>query len=173
MSELQPAATPAPDYDRKGERKESIMLRPLGLARSVFVLSTVLAGWACRESPAGPSPALTGVWGGDHIALTVAGTGSHIEFDCAHGDIPGSIAVDTQNTFDVQGTYVREHGGPIRVGEVPDSHPAAYVGSVTATTMALTVRLTDTNEVIGTFALSQGTTGRVLKCLLPLAVSRF
>ena len=149
------------------------MLRPLGLARSVFVLSTVLASSGCSGSPAGPSPALTGVWGGDHIALTVAGAGSHIEFDCAHGDIPGSIAVNAQNTFDVQGTYVREHGGPIRVGEVPDSHPAAYVGSVTATTMALTVRLTDTNEVIGTFALSQGTTGRVLKCLLPLAVSRF
>ena len=173
MSEPQPAATLAPDYDRKGERTESIMLRPLGLARSVFVLSTVLASWACHESPAGPSPALTGVWGGDHIALTVAGTGSHIEFDCAHGDIPGSIAVNAQNTFDVQGTYVREHGGPIRVGEVPDSHPAVYVGSVTPTTMVLTVRLTDTNEVIGTFALSQGTTGRVLKCLLPLAVSRF
>ena len=147
------------------------MLRPLGLARSVFVLSTVLASWRCSGSPADPSPALSGVWGGDHIALTVAETGTHIEFDCAHGDIPGSLTVNTQHTFDVQGTYVREHGGAIRVGEVPDSHPAAYIGSVTAPTMALTVRLTDTNEVVGTFALSQGTTGRVLKCLLPLGVS--
>jgi hypothetical protein len=83
------------------------MLPPLGLARSVFVLSTVLASWGCSGSPAGPSPALTGVWGGDHIALTVAETGTHIEFDCAHGDIPGSITVNAQNTFDVQGTYVR------------------------------------------------------------------
>jgi hypothetical protein len=129
------------------------MLRPLGLARSVFVLSTVLASWRCSGSPAGPSAALSGVWGGDHIALTVAETDTHIEFDCAHGDIPGSITVDAQHTFDVPGTYVREHGGPIRVGEAPDSHPAAYVGSVTATTMALTVRLTDTNEVVGTFCL--------------------
>ena len=150
----------------------SIMARPFRLVQSLIVLGAMVATWACSSGLSGPAP-VNGMWGGDHIALTVADTGTHLEFDCAHGDIPGSITINAQNTFDVQGTYVREHGGPIRVGEVPDSHPAAYVGSVTATTMALTVRLTDTNEVIGTFALSQGTTGRVLKCLLPLAVSRF
>jgi hypothetical protein len=101
--------------------------------------------------------------------LTVADTGTHVEFDCAHGDIPSPLTVNANNQFDVQGTYVREHGGPIRVGEVPDSHPAAYLGSVTGTAMTLTVRLTDTNEVIGTFTLSRGSAGRVVKCLLPLA----
>jgi hypothetical protein len=110
---------------------------------------------------------LTGMWGGDHIALT-AGTGTHVEFDCAHGDIPNTLIVNARNEFNVSGTFVREHGGPIRVGEVPDSHPAAYVGSVTETTMVLTVRLTDTNEMIGTFTLSRGSPGRVVKCLLPL-----
>jgi hypothetical protein len=110
----------------------------------------------------------TGRWGGDHIALTVAVVGTHIEFDCAHGDIPIALMVDARNDFDVSGTFVREHGRPIRVGEVPDSHPAAYVGSVTETTMVLTVRLTDTNEAIGTFTLSRDSAGRVVKCLLPL-----
>ena len=147
---------------------KSTMPRPFRLARSLFLLGAVAATSACGSSPSGPSPVLTGMWGGDHIALTVADTGTHIEFDCAHGDIPITLMVNARNEFDVSGTFVREHGGPIRVGEMPDSHPAAYVGSVTETTMVLTVRLTDTNEVIGTFTLSRGSPGRVVKCLLPL-----
>ena len=79
------------------------------------------------------------------------------------------LVVNARNEFDVLGTFVRERGGPVRVGDVPDSHPAAYAGSVTGTTMVLVVRLTDTNEVIGSFALSRDSPGRVAKCLLPLA----
>jgi hypothetical protein len=80
------------------------------------------------------------------------------------------LQLQSVQSLPVSGTFAREHGGPVRVGQVPDSHPAAYVGSVTATTMLLTVRLTDTNEVIGTFTLSRGSPGRVVKCLLPLAL---
>ena len=148
---------------------KSIMPRPFRLARSLFLLGAVVGTSACGSSPSGPSPMLTGLWGGDHIALTVAEMGTHIEFDCAHGDIPITLMVNARNEFDASGTFVREHGGPIRVGEMPDSHPAAYIGSVTETTMVLTVRLMDTNEVIGTFTLSRGSPGRVVKCLLPLA----
>jgi len=72
--------------------------------------------------------------------------------------------------FDVSGAlqtnaFVREHGGPIRQGEVPDSHPASYAGTVTANTMALTVRLTDLAETIGSFTLAYGSRGRIVKCL--------
>ena len=112
------------------------------------------------------------MWGGDHIAMTVTDTGAHVEFDCAHGEISGSQTLNARNEFNVIGTFVREHGGPIRVGEAPDSHPAAYVGIVTSTSMVLTVRLTDTNDVIGTFTLLRDSTGRVVKCLLPLGNSR-
>jgi hypothetical protein len=146
------------------------MARPCRRAQSLFVLGAMVATWACRSSPSSPSPVLNGMWGGDHIAATVADTGTHLEFDCAHGDIPGLLMVNARAEFDVSGTFVREHGGPIRVGEIPDSHPAAYAGSVTATTMVLTVRLTDTNEVIGTFTLSRDSPGRVVKCLLPLVL---
>jgi len=128
-----------------------------------------MAGSACGASPAGPTSVRTGVWGGDHIALSVAEAGAHVEFDCAHGEIPIVLVVNARNEFDVLGTFVRERGGPVRVGDVPDSHPAAYAGSVTGTTMVLVVRLTDTNEVIGSFALSRDSPGRVAKCLLPLA----
>ncbi|HEV3063118.1 MAG TPA: hypothetical protein VGY48_33040 [Vicinamibacterales bacterium] len=145
------------------------MARLFWLARFLLLPGALVAIEACGSSPSNPSPPLTGMWGGDHIALTVADAGSHLEFDCAHGDITGMLTLDAGNQFNIQGTYIREHGGPIRVGEVPDSHPAAYVGSVTGATMMLSVRLTDTNEVIGTFALSRGSAGRVVKCLLPLA----
>ncbi len=91
-----------------------------------------------------------------------------MEFDCAHGDTALPVAVDVRNVFSVSGTFVREHGGPIQLGAAPDVHPAVYSGSVIASTMVLTVQLTDTPEVIGTFTLMRDTPGRVLKCLLPL-----
>jgi hypothetical protein len=70
----------------------------------------------------------------------------HSLLDCAQGEIPGRVMTNARNEFNVAGTFVREHGGPIRVGDLPDSHPAAYVGLVIATTMTLTLRLTDTHE---------------------------
>ena len=97
----------------------------------------------------------------------MTGAGSHAEFDCAHGDAPSPLTVDVRHAFNVSGTFVREHGGPVRVGEVPASHTAVYFGSVAANTMELTVELTDTEEVIGTFTLVRDTPGRVVKCLLP------
>jgi hypothetical protein len=113
----------------------------------------------------GPSPVSTGVWGGDHISLTVANTTSHVEFDCAHGDILGALTINARNEFMVSGTFGREHGGPIRIGEVPDSHPAVYFGSASVSTMTMTVQLTDTKEMIGSFTLTRDTPGRVTKCL--------
>ena len=115
-----------------------------------------------------PSVAV-GPWGGDHVSLTVATTESHLEFDCAHGDIPGSVALDTHGAFSVSGTFVREHGGPIQVPPAPpDSHPAVYAGAVAGDKMTLTVQLTDSQTLIGTFTLLRGSPGLVLKCLLPL-----
>lgn len=105
------------------------------------------------------------MWGGDHVAMTVADTGSHLEFDCAHGDVLGTLGTDARGNFSQAGTFVREHGGPVRLGEIPDSHPALYAGAVTGDRMILEVSLTDTNQTIGSFMLSRGANGRVVKCL--------
>jgi hypothetical protein len=67
--------------------------------------------------------------------------------------------------FKADGTFVREHGGPIRSGEPADTHPARYTGIRRIDTITLTIRLTDTNEVVNTFILKQGEAGRVVKCL--------
>ena len=129
------------------------------------LLGALVAGLACDGSSTNPSSLVPiGGWGGDHVAMTVGDT-THLEFDCANGDIPGPLRAEARGQFAVAGTFVREHGGPIRPGEVPDSYPAIYAGSVTLTSMVLTVRLTQTNETIGTFTLIRGAAGRVVKCL--------
>jgi len=91
-----------------------------------------------------------------------ADAASHVEFDCAHGDFTGVIS---SSSFSVAGTFVRKHGGPIRVDETADSHPALYDGAVHGSSMTLTLRLTDSNEIVGTFTLTRGAAGRIVKCL--------
>jgi hypothetical protein len=134
----------------------------MSLPRSMVVI--VLLCVACDRAPTGPSSVEPGVWGGDHVTLTVGDAGNHLEFDCAHGDIPGVLSAN-HGEIKATGTYVREHGGPIRVDEAVDAHPALYSGSLSTGTMQLTIRLTDSGEVIGSFTLVRGGTGRVVKCL--------
>jgi len=136
----------------------------LRLWRALFVLG-VVAGYSCGDMTTGPSRLSPGVWGGDHISMSLGDTSTHLELDCAHGDVPAVPTLDLQRQFDIAGTYVREHGGPIRQGEIPDSHPAIYSGTVASTTMTLTIRLSDTHESIGAFTLVSGSFGRVFKCL--------
>ena len=138
--------------------------RSLRFCHALIVFG-VVAGYSCGGTTTGPSRLPAGVWGGDHISLSVTDTSTHLDLDCAHGDIPVVPTVDRQGQFDVAGTYVREHGGPIRQGEIPDSHPAIYSGVVASKTMTLTIRLRDTNESIGAFTLTSGSLGRVFKCL--------
>lgn len=131
----------------------------------VFALVVLVGVSGCGGGPAGPSPVSTGTWGGDHVVMTVAAASSHLEFDCAHGEIPAALVADSSGRFTIGGTYVRERGGPIRPGETPDSHPAAYAGSVVDGRMTLTVRLADTGEPIGVFTLQRDAAGRIVKCL--------
>ncbi len=106
----------------------------------------------------------TGQWGGEHISLDVTPQGASVEYDCAHGSINQKIAPDNQGRFNVTGTHVREHGGPVRRDEIPDSHPAEFNGQIKNNTMTLTVTETDTKEVVGTFTLVYGQNPRIVKC---------
>jgi hypothetical protein len=106
-----------------------------------------------------------GQWGGDHIQMSVEGNSATIEYDCAHGTIKGPLTIDSRGRFSLQGTHVREHGGPIRSDEQPNSQPAQYTGWTDGRKMRLTVKLKGTNEKIGTFNLVRGQEGRIFKCL--------
>lgn|SRR2546422_3599284 len=132
----------------------------------LIAIAAWLAHAACAGAPSSPSSTVAlGLWGGDHVTMTVASAGVHFEFDCAHGSVGTTLVLDARGQFSATGAFVREHGGPIRQGEESDSHPASYAGRVAANTMMLTVRLTDLAETIGTFTITYESPGRVVKCL--------
>jgi len=60
----------------------------------------------------------------------------------AHGTLDRPLALDGCGHFDVGGSFFREHGGPIRVDEVPDQQPARYAGSLNQRSMTMTVAMT-------------------------------
>jgi hypothetical protein len=103
-------------------------------------------------------------WGGEHISMTITKSGAELNYDCAHGSVGEPIKIAPDGSFSAKGTHVIEGPGPIRVGRAPNSHPALYTGHVDEKTMTLHVKLTDTNQEIGTFKLEQGREGRVFKC---------
>lgn len=108
---------------------------------------------------------LKGQWGGADIALEVTSEGIDLNFDCAHGHIDESIIPDTYGNFSVKGTYVREHGGAMRINENPDSLPAVYKGKISENQMTLTVTFPDGTEDVGPFKLERGKSGRIHKCM--------
>lgn len=105
-----------------------------------------------------------GTWGGLHIQFEVSDGAVNIEYDCAHGSIAGPLTVDREGRFNWRGTYTRERGGPIRMGQKVDNQPATYSGSLTGDKMKLTVRLENSSLEPQTFALERDKVGRVFKC---------
>jgi hypothetical protein len=108
---------------------------------------------------------IIGVWGGDHIGLVVSDSSAILDYDCAHGTIDELIITDDDGKFEVSGVHVFEHGGPIRIDEVPDEHPALYQGSIDGKVMTLKVTITNTGKEFGTFTLTLGEAPNVYKCL--------
>ena len=106
-----------------------------------------------------------GVWGGEHIQMEVTENGARLEYDCAHGTIEQPLVLDDAGRFEWTGTHTRERGGPVRIGDKPDSHPARYTGHVDGKTMTLTLTLTDTQDTFDPYTLTQGDYGIVRKCL--------
>ena len=126
-----------------------------------LVLLTGLLG--CLE--AGVPEPVTGDWGGQHLGLLATPAGADLEYDCATGKITEPIGPDLSGRFSVRGEHYPGHGGPSLIDEAPVKRPARYDGRVRGGTMTLTVTLTDTNEVLGTFTLVYGRTPFVFKCL--------
>jgi hypothetical protein len=108
---------------------------------------------------------LIGVWGGEHIGMVVSDSSVTLDYDCAYGTIDEPFSTDCNGEFEVVGVHIKEHGGPIRIGETPDEHPALYKGYIEENVMTLKVTLTDTGEEIGTFILILGAIPNVHKCL--------
>ena len=120
---------------------------------------------SCENPGAADRPVTTGLWGGVGIRLEVMSQGATIEYDCAHGTIDQPLVADRNGRFSLTGTHVREHGGPIRIDEPVDRHPARYDGKVRGTSMQISVTLLDSNQAVGTFAATLNGSARIVKCL--------
>ena len=119
-------------------------------------------------APANPPPQTTaplaaGVWGGDHVTLTITDTGARLQFDCATGAIAAPI-VAANGRFDGAGVFTRERPGAQRVGDAPAGAAARYRGVLAGNTMTLEIVLTPSNESVGTFTLERGAMGNVFRC---------
>jgi hypothetical protein len=110
---------------------------------------------------------LKGQWGGPHLSMSVGESVATVEYDCAHGQIDGPLLVDENGRFDLNGTLWREHGGPSRINEEPESEPARYTGWTDGSRMTLTVMLVDKKESAGKFELAVGSAGKLFKCRCP------
>ena len=134
------------------------------LLATLFQSST----WSQRNLT-GPSgrmdTVLTGMWGGEHMHMEVSSKGARIEYDCAHGTIDQPMTLDSSGYFDVRGIHVTERGGPMREGERSDALAARYTGRIQDQTMTITVILTESKEIAGTFTLGYGKIPRLRKCL--------
>ena len=126
--------------------------------------SGVKEGLNVRESSETRAVA-KGVWGGRSVNLNVDEAGAEIEFDCAHGRME-KLSTDERGNFGARGVYVREHGGPERLGEKENARPVRYAGRVEGQTMTLTVTFegADKESEPLSFTLQQGKAGQLFKC---------
>lgn len=129
------------------------------LAIGLLTLSGCTTGGALSTS----GTIVTGAWGGVHAGLALTADSGTISYDCAHGALAGPVRLDNAGGFSVVGVHVREHGGPVRIGEVPDSIPARYVGQVDGDRMVL--RVFAGPDTLGPFTLQRGTPPLLVRCL--------
>ena len=104
------------------------------------------------------------VWGGEHIRIEFNDGEAKVDYDCAHGTIIDPLKADSEGRFALNGTYVREGPGPIRLNAPRVSQPALYSGTIKGDEMSLSVKLQKTSEELGTFTLTRGSEGRIRKC---------
>ena len=132
----------------------------------LFALLFVVVGVsACKDDSTGPTAfRVEGTWGAEHIVLTADRSGGTLEYDCAVGTIDQPLIVGSDGQFDLVGTHTRGAGLPVHQGELPDIHPARYSGHVSGNTMTLTVRLTDTGDVLGPYTIVHGNGGSLYLC---------
>ncbi|MEE8146913.1 MAG: hypothetical protein V3T24_04865 [Longimicrobiales bacterium] len=127
--------------------------------RCGVVLAACWSVLACSD-PAAPDP--LGSWGGEGASVVVTASLTEFEFDCAHGQVEGVLALDGQGSFSAEGVYVRE-GGPVP-SEGHEAVPARYQGTVAGDRMTLFVLL-EGSEPIGPRQLRRGEEPLLRKCL--------
>jgi hypothetical protein len=129
-----------------------------------LLAACILTGCAMSANSMAPdSPVKAGQWGGPHISMTVASASTDIEFDCGRATAPGTIDADAEGRFVTTGTFLQERPGPT-TPDGPQKRPMRLSGTVKGNDMQVSIVLTDSNEDLGSFTLTFGTTPRLVKC---------
>ena len=141
---------------------------PINRRHAIAALLVAVFATSCGADARGTEPdrldaVKPGPWGGPHIAMTVAASGTEIEFDCGKGKIDGAIDADRDGAFAVTGTFQPERPGPTTPNP-PPGRPMRLSGRVQGDEMQVRIVLTDRDEEIGSFTLAFNTTPRLTKC---------
>ena len=107
---------------------------------------------------------LSGVWGGDHIILTLSDSGGTVEYDCAAGTIDEPLRPDSRGNFDALGWHTNQPGGPIDPSSDRQALRARYSGWTDGSRMDLTVTLTESGKQVGQFTLERGRQVNLDRC---------
>jgi hypothetical protein len=105
-----------------------------------------------------------GAWGGTGIAMTVDSDAVSVDFDCATGQINRQLRVKGNGTFEAVGTFTPNGPGPIRIDRQPSARAVIFKGKVSGKKMTLTLTDRKTGDLISTFTLTQGLSGRLHRC---------
>ena len=64
----------------------------------------------------------------------------------------------------VTGLLTRNGPGPIRLDSLPRPQPVRFEGRVKGKQMNLKITLVDSGDLVGSYVLERGATGRLVKC---------
>ena len=135
------------------------------MSETTIVLALLAA--AAVADPPPPAPVAPGSWGGAHAQIEVKDEETRIELDCAHGVIPGVLAVGKDGSVDTLGALV-QHGSRAET-DAGQGEPARFRGTLTGKTLTLTVTLVGPSQELGPFKLVRGRPGRLATCPVPPA----
>lgn len=107
--------------------------------------------------------AASNIWGGAHLRMEVGDQGATLEFDCASGEITSPLPLHSTAPFRLEGTYSAQRPGPTRLGD-NSTEPVVYAGTVKGDTLQLEIRRRGSDELIGSYALTKGQLGKVMRC---------
>ena len=116
----------------------------LGLRSAASVYLIGMAYACANSSPLPPSDGrlAIGTWGGDNSGVIVTDSAVHVHIGCTFGDMPGSIQLDENGRFTVDGSYILR-AYPVQIGP---SLPAQFSGRVSGRILTLAIAVNDTVE---------------------------
>ena len=128
-----------------------------------------------KKDPATDTKRLAlGKWGATGIVVTVLDGSVSIDLPCANASIAVRPKLNAKGEFDAVGRYNQEGPGAIAIVPGQPEQPvengrtsqnARFHGKVTGKQLRLTITMSKTGEVIGTYNIESGKTGRMFKCL--------